>query len=185
MSIKLPRIAHIAVEVYGFKSFANLLWLGYVFFKKESFESFKKRSWTRISNTVDRDWIFFLPRFRSTKKTAKAFFLAYRLTKSCRELSIHSVITVIHFSRAIKLYKRFYKIISRNYEVRKFWSVDYSSCFDFRYFLSRSTTPQIKLSCKSVNWQYAVIPAVQSPEWIPSGSDSLLSTHTFWYLPLR
>ena len=114
---------------------------------------------------MDRDWIFFLPRFRSTKKTAKAFFHAYRLTKSSRELSIHSVITVIHFSRAIKLYKRFYKIISRNYELRKFWSVDYSCCFDFRYFLSHSTTPQIKLSCKSVNWQYAVIPAVQSRNW--------------------
>ena len=38
-------------------------------------------------------------------------------------LSIHSIITVIHLSRAIKLYK-----------LRKFWSVDYS----FRYFLSDS-----------------------------------------------
>ena len=64
----------------------------------------------------------------------------------------------------MKLYKRFYKIISRNYELRKFWSVDYSSCFDFRYFPSHSTTPRIKLSCKSVNWQYAVIsgPAVRN-----------------------
>ena len=43
----------------------------------------------------------------------------------------------------MKLYKRFYKIISRNYELRKFWSVDYSSCFDFRYFPSHSTTPRI------------------------------------------
>ena len=40
-------IAHIVVEVYGFKSFAKLLRLGYAFFKTESFESFKKRSWTR------------------------------------------------------------------------------------------------------------------------------------------
>ena len=63
---------------------------------------------------------FFLPRFRSTKQAAEAFFLAYRLIKSGRELSIHSITTVIHFSRAMKLYKCFYKIISRNYELRKF-----------------------------------------------------------------
>ena len=104
-----------------------------------------------ISTTVDRDWIFFLPRFRSTKQAAEAFFLAYRLIKSGRELSIHSIITVIHFSRAMKLYKRFYKIISRNCELPKFSSVDYSSRFDFGYFPSHSTTPRIKLSCKSVN----------------------------------
>ena len=164
MSIKLQRIiAHIVVEVYGFKSFAKLLRLGYVFFKKESFESFKKRSWTRnFDHCGARLDFFFLPRFRSTKQAAEAFFLTYRLIKSGRELSIHSIITVIHFSRAMKLYKHFYKIISRNYELRKFWSVDYSSCFDFRCFPSHSTTPRIKLSCKSVNWQYAVIsgPAV-------------------------
>ena len=35
---------------------------------------------------------------------------------------------------SIKLYKPFYKIISWNYELRKFWSIDFSSCFDFRYF---------------------------------------------------
>ena len=105
VSIKLQRIiAHIAVEVYGFKSFAKLLRLGYVFFKKESFKSFKRRSWTRNFNhcgpTLD---FFFLPWFRSTKQAAEAFFLAYHLIKSGRELSIHSIITVIHFSRAIKL----------------------------------------------------------------------------------
>ena len=164
MSIKLQRIiAHIAVEVYGFKSFAKLLRLGYVFFKKESFKSFKRRSWTKkIRPLWTQIGFCFLLRFRSTKQAAEAFFLAYHLIKSGRELSIHSIITVIHFSRAIKLYKRFYKIISRNYELRKFWSVNYSSCFDFRFFLSHSTTTQIKLSCKSVNRQYAVIsgPAV-------------------------
>ena len=164
MSIKLQRIiAHIAVEVYGFKSFAKLLRLGHVFFKKENFESFKKRSWTRnFDHCGPRLDFFFLPKFRSTKQAAEGFFLSYRLIKSSRELSIHSIITVIHFSRAMKLYKRFYKIIWRNYELRKFWSVDYSSCFDFRYFPSHSTTPRIKLSCKSVNGQYAVIsgPAV-------------------------
>ena len=115
-----------------------------------------------ISTTVDPDWIFFLAEVSKYNQAAEAFFLAYRLIKSSRELSIHSIITVIHFSTAIKLCKCFYKIISRNYELRKFWSVNYSSCFDFRYFPSHSTTPRIKLSCKSVNWQYAVIsgPAV-------------------------
>ena len=45
VSITLQRIiTHIAVEVYGFKSFAKLLRLGYVFFKKESFKGFKRRS---------------------------------------------------------------------------------------------------------------------------------------------
>ena len=114
-----------------------------------------------ISTTVDRDWIFFSRRgFEVQTKPLKHFFI-----KSGRELSIHSIITVIHFSRAMKLYKRFYKIISRNYELRKFWSVDYSSCFDFRYFPSHSTTPRIKLSCKSVNWQYALFRALQSRNW--------------------
>ena len=130
MSIKLQRIiAHIAVEVYGFKSFAKLLRLGYVFFKKESFESFKKRSWTRNFDHCGPRLDFFSCRgFEVQSKPLKHFFSAGR------ELSIHSIITVIHFSRAIKLYKRFYEIISRNYEFRKFWSVDYS----FRYFLSHS-----------------------------------------------
>ena len=155
MSIKLQRIiAHIAVEVYGFKSFAKLLRLGYVFFKKESFESLKeilneklRPLWTEVSKYKASRWSIF-PRLS--------------LNKIRRKLSIHSIITVIHFSRAMKLYRCFYKIISRNNELCQFWSVDYSSCFDFRYFLFHSTTPRIKLSCKSVNWQYAVIsgPAV-------------------------
>ena len=163
MSIKLQRIvAHIAVEVYGFKSFAKLLRLGYIFFKKESFKSFKKRSWMRNFDHCGPRLDFFLAKVSKYKASRWSIFLAYRLIKSSQQLYIHSIITVIHFSRAIKLYKRFYKIISRNYELRKFWSVNYSSCFDFRYFLSHSTTTQIKLSCKSVNWQYAVIsgPAV-------------------------
>ena len=111
--------------------------------------------WTEIG-------FFFLPRFRITKQATEACFLAYRLIKSGRQLSIHSIITVIHFSRAMKLCKHFYKIFSRNYELHKFWSVDYSSFFYFRYFPSHSTAPRIKLSFKSVNWQYAVIlgPAV-------------------------
>ena len=42
VSMKLQRIIpHIVVEVYGFKSFTKLLQLGYVFFKTDSFESFK------------------------------------------------------------------------------------------------------------------------------------------------
>ena len=140
----------------------NFFDLDTYFSKRRVLRASKRDLEREILTTVGWDWIFFLPRFRSTKQAAEAFFLAYRLIKSGRELSIHSIITVIHFSRAMKLYKRFYKIISRNYELRKFWSVDYSSCFDFRYFPSHSTTPRIKLSCKSVNWQYAVIsgPAV-------------------------
>ena len=112
----------------------NFFDLGTYFSKRRVLRASKRDLEREISTTVDRDWIFFLPRFRSTKQAAEAFFLAYRLIKSGRELSIHSIITVIHFSRAIKLYKRFYEIISRNYEFRKFWSVDYS----FRYFLSHS-----------------------------------------------
>ena len=104
----------------------NFFDLGTYFSKRRVLRASKRDLEREISTTVDQDWIFFLPRFRSTKQAAEAFFLAYRL--------INSIITVIHFSRAIKLYKRFYEIISRNYEFRKFWSVDYS----FRYFLSHS-----------------------------------------------
>ena len=140
----------------------NFFDLDTYFSKRRVLRASKRDLEREISTSVDRDWIFFLPRFRSTKQAAEAFFLAYRLIKSGRELSIHSIITVIHFSRAMKLYRCFYKIISRNNELRQFWSVDYSSCFDFIYFLSHSITPRIKLSCKSVNWQYVVIsgPAV-------------------------
>ena len=114
-----------------------------------------------ISTPVDRDWIFFLAEVLKYKASRWSILSRQSLNK-IRPRVFHSIITVIHFSRAIKLYKGFYKIVSRNYELRKFWSVDYSSCFDFRYFPSHSTTPRIKLSCKSVNWQYAVIsgPAV-------------------------
>ena len=67
VSIKLQRIiAHIVVEVYGFKSFAKLLRLGYVFFKMGRFESFKKRSWTRNLDHCGPS--LFLLRFRSTKQ---------------------------------------------------------------------------------------------------------------------
>ena len=137
MSIKLQRIiAHIAVEVYGFKSFTKLLTLGYVFFKKESLESFKKRSWTRNFDHCGPRLGFFLVKVSKYKASRwRIFFLAIRigLKFSGRELSIHWIVRVIHFSRAIKLYKRFYKIISRNYELRKFWNVDYTACFNFRY----------------------------------------------------
>ena len=115
-----------------------------------------------ISTTVDRDWIFFLAEVSRYKASRWSIFSRLSLNKIRPRVIHSSIITVIHFSRAMKLYKRFYKIISRNYELCKFWSVDYSPCFDFRYFPSHSTTPRIKLSCKSVNWKYAVIsgPAV-------------------------
>ena len=92
------------MEVYGFKSFAKLLRLGYVFFKTESFESFKKRPWTRKFDHCRPRLDFFSCRgFEVQSKPLKHFFLAYHLIKSGRELSIHSIITVIHFSTAIKL----------------------------------------------------------------------------------
>ena len=92
------------MEVYGFKCFAKLLRLGYIFFKTESFESFKKRPWTRNFDHCRPRLDFFSCRgFEVQSKPLKHFFLAYHLIKSGRELSIHSIITVIHFSTAIKL----------------------------------------------------------------------------------
>ena len=72
VSIKLQRIiAHIVVEVYGSKSFAKFLQLGYVFFKtgrvwelqKEILNEKFRPLWTKIG-------FFFLLRFRSTKQAA-------------------------------------------------------------------------------------------------------------------
>ena len=76
VSIKLQRIiAHIAVEVYGFKSFAKRLRLGHVFFRKENYESFKKRSWTRNFNHCGPRLDFFSCRgFEVQSKLLKHFF---------------------------------------------------------------------------------------------------------------
>ena len=59
----------------------------------------------------------FTPKTKSSDSSIlKNFFSPIRigLKFSGQELSIHSIITVIRFFRAIKLCKRFYKIISRN-----------------------------------------------------------------------
>ena len=86
--------------------------------------------WTEIG-------FFFLPRFRSTKQlqAAEAFFLAYRLIKSSRPRVTHSFNhNSYSFFQSNQTIQAFLRIISRNYEFRKFWSVDYS----FIYFLSHS-----------------------------------------------
>ena len=95
-SIKLQRIiiAHTVVEVYGFISLSqNFFNLDTYFFKTESFLRTAKRDLEReISTTVDRDWIFFsCEGFQVQSTPLKNFFL-----------------------------KPFYKIISWNYELRKF-----------------------------------------------------------------
>ena len=123
--------------------------LGTYFWKRRVLRASKRDLEQEISTTVDRDWIFFLPRFRSTKQAAEAFFLGLSLNKiRPAESSIHSIITVIHFSRAIKLYKRFYKIISGNNELR----------------LTRLLRES---SCHANRWtdKYAVIRALQSRNW--------------------
>ena len=102
----------------------NVFDLGTYFSKRRVLRASKRDLEQEISATESCT-----SRFRSTKQAAEAFFLAYRLIKSGRPRVIHSIITVIHFSRAIKLYKRFYEIILRNFEFRKFWSVDYSFWF--------------------------------------------------------
>ena len=74
MSIKLQIIiVHIAVEVYGFKSFAKLLRLGYIFSKKDSFESFKKRYWTRNFDHCGPRLIFFLAKVSKYKASRLSF----------------------------------------------------------------------------------------------------------------
>ena len=127
-------------------------------FRNGEFESFKKRSWTRnFDHCGPRLDFFWLLRSWSTKQVAeKNFFSPIRISSkfSGQELTTHSIITVIHLSRAIKLYKHFYKINSRHHELHNFLSVDYSSCFDFTYMYFRShvTTPRIKLSYKCKSW---------------------------------
>ena len=88
---------------------------------------------------------------------------------SGKEFSFHSFITVIHFSRAIKLYKPFYKIISRNYELCKFWSIDFSSCFDFSYFQSHES----ESSCHASRCELTIR---SLPTDVPWG---LFVTHSF------
>ena len=111
----------------------NFFDLGTYFSKRRVLRASKRDLEREISTTVDRDWIFFLPRFRSIKQAAEAFFLAYRLIKSGQPRVIHSFnhnsYSLLQSNQTIQN-----EIISRNYEFRKFWSVDYS----FRYFLSHS-----------------------------------------------
>ena len=113
VSIKLQRIiiAHTVVEVYGFISLSqNFFNLDTYFSKRRVLRTAKRDLEREISTTVDRDWIFFLAKVSKYKASHWRIFFS------------------------IKLYKPFYKIISWNYELRKFWSIDFSSCFDFRYF---------------------------------------------------
>ena len=79
------------------------------------------------------------------------------------------LITVIHFSSVIKLYKLFYKIISRNYELCKFWFIDFSSCFDFRYFRSHESE-------SSCNASYCELTICSLPADVPW---RLFVTHSF------
>ena len=89
----------------------NFFNLDTYFFRTESFENHKKRSWTRnFDQSGPRLDFVSCKGFQVQSKPLKNFL-------------------------SIKLYKPFYKIISRNYKLRKFWSIDFSSCFDFRYFL--------------------------------------------------
>ena len=148
----------------------NFFDLDTYFSKRRVLRASKRDLEREISTTVDQDWIFFLAEVSKNKASRwRIFYSPIRigLKFSGRELSIHSIITVIHFYRTIKLYKRFYKIISRNYELHKFWSVDYSSCFDFRYFLSHSTTPRINASCHANRWtdHTRLFRALQSRNW--------------------
>ena len=86
----------------------NFFVLDTYFLKRRVLRASKRDLEQEISSTVDRDCIFFF--CQGFEQAAEAFFLAYRLIKSGRELSIHSIITVIYFSRAMKLFKRFYKL---------------------------------------------------------------------------
>ena len=128
----------------------NLFDLDTYLLKRKVLRASKRDLEREISITVDRNWIFFLLKFSKYSQNKEQrlvdleeFFLAYQ--DRLKELSIHSIKIVIRFFRAIKLCKRFYKLLhsTRNYYLCKFWSIDVTSCFDFRYFWSHG------LSCKS------------------------------------
>lgn len=161
MSIKLQRIiAHIAVEVYGFKSFAKLLRLGYVFFKKESFESFKKRSWTRNFDHCGPRLDFFLAEVSKYKASRWSIFSRLSLNK----------IRPAESCPFIQSWQLFISPEQSNYtsvSTKIFRGIMNSASFDLSITVLDIScltrlAPRIKLSCKSVNWQYAVIsgPAV-------------------------
>ena len=119
----------------------NFFDLDKYFSKKESFESFKKRSWTRNFDHCGPRLDFFLAEVSKYETSHWIFLLPIRIKFSSRESSIHSIITVIHFSRAIKVYKHFYKIISRKYEPQAL------ICRLQLLFWFHLTTSWIKLSC--------------------------------------
>ena len=79
------------MEVYGFKCFAKFLQLGYVFFKRRVLRASKRDLEREISTIVDHCKNFLSP-------------IKIDLKFSGQEFSIHLFITVLHFSRAIKLY---------------------------------------------------------------------------------
>ena len=140
----------------------NFFDLDTYFSKRRILRASKRDLEREISTTVDRDWIFFLAEVSKYKASRWSIFSRLSLNK-IRPRVIHSFNHNSYlFLQSNETIQAFLQIISRNYELRKFWSVDYTSCFDFRYFPSHWTTPRIKLSCKSVHWQYAVIsgPAV-------------------------
>ena len=117
-SIKLQRIiiAHTVVEVYGFISLSqNYFNLDTYFFKTESFENRKKRSWTRnFDHCGPRLDFFFLRRFPSTKHATEEFFSQSNFTSlstklfhgimnsASFDLSISALVLILDISRSHK-----------------------------------------------------------------------------------
>ena len=103
-SIKLQRIiiAHTVVEVYGFINLSqNFFNLGTYFFKTESFENRKKRSWTRnFDHCGPRLDFFFFCRFPSTKHATEEFFSQSNFTSLSTKL-FHGIMNSASFDLSI------------------------------------------------------------------------------------
>ena len=139
----------------------------------ESFERLKKRSCMRNFDHCGRRLDYFACKgFKVQSKLLKNFLspIKINLNFSGQEFSIHSFITVIHFSRGIKLYKPFYKIISRNYELCKFWSIDQLLFWVvLRYFPS----PETESSCHVSRCELTIRSLPADVPWV------LFITHSF------
>ena len=111
MSIKLQRIiTHIAVKFMDLSLSQNFFDLDTHFSKRRILRASKRDLEREISTTVDRDWIFFLAEVSKYKASCCSIFSRLSLNKIRLRVIHFFNHTVIHFSRAMKLYKHFYKL---------------------------------------------------------------------------
>ena len=134
--------------------------LGTYFSKRRVLRASKRDLEREISTTVDRDWIFFLAEVSKYKASCGSIFSRLSLNK----------IQLAKSYPFIQSWQLFISPEQSNYtsvSTKIFRGIMNSASFDLSITVLDIScltrlAPRIKLSCKSVNWQYAVIsgPAV-------------------------